>query len=101
MDFTRRWFLFKSRSRTSECGVTRCSDRPRYPNSTTDAIAPRHTRFIDLLHGVVLSTQLCLKVVSLRTNRNRALLLLRQRERAATELDLAYEDLRLFENNVP
>jgi len=42
-----------------------------------------------------------LKVVSLRTNRNRALLLLRQRERAATELDLAYEDLQRFENNVP
>jgi len=43
-----------------------------------------------------------LKVVSLRTNRKRAsLLLLRQRERAATELDLAYEDLQRFENNVP
>ena len=42
-----------------------------------------------------------MKVVSLRTNRNRALLLLRQRERAATELDLAYEDLQRFENNVP
>jgi hypothetical protein len=56
---------------------------------------------IDLLHGVVLSTELCLKVVSLHSNRNRALLLRRQRDRAARELDLAYENLRRFENNDP
>jgi hypothetical protein len=54
---------------------------------------------IDLLHAVVLSTGLCLKVVNLR--RNRALVLRRQRERAARELDLAYEDLRRFEKNDP
>ena len=54
---------------------------------------------IDLLQGVVLSTELCLKVVSLRRNRNRAVLLRRQRERAARELDLAYEDLRRCDNN--
>ena len=54
---------------------------------------------IDLLHAVVLSVELCLKVVFLRRNRNRALLLRRQRERAARELDLAYEELRRFENN--
>jgi len=56
---------------------------------------------IDLLHGIVLSTELCLKVVSLHSNRNRALLLRRQRDRAARELDLAYENLRRFENNDP
>jgi len=54
---------------------------------------------IDLLHAVILSMELCLKVVFLRRNRNRALLLRRQRERAARELDLAYEELRRFENN--
>jgi hypothetical protein len=54
---------------------------------------------IDLLHAVVLSTELCLKVVSLGTNR--ASLLRRQQERARRELDLAYEDLRRFENNDP
>lgn len=56
---------------------------------------------IDLLHGVVRSTELCLKAVSLRRNRNRAVLLRRQRVRAARELDVAYEDLRRFENNDP
>ena len=54
---------------------------------------------IDLLHAVVLSMELCLKVVFLRRNRNRALLLRRQRERATRELDLAYEDLRRFEKS--
>jgi hypothetical protein len=54
---------------------------------------------IDLLHAVVLSSELCLKVVNLR--RNRAVLLRRQRERATRELDPAYEDLRRFENNDP
>jgi hypothetical protein len=43
---TRRWFLFESRSRASVCGATRSSDRPRYPNGTTVATAPRHRRFM-------------------------------------------------------
>ena len=54
---------------------------------------------IDLLHGIVLSSELCLRTVSLRGDRNRTLLLRRQRARATRELDLAYEDLRRVENN--
>jgi hypothetical protein len=56
---------------------------------------------IDLLHGIVLSSELCLRTVSLRRNRNRTLLLRRQRARATRELDLAYQDLRRIENNDP
>jgi hypothetical protein len=56
---------------------------------------------IDLLNAVVLSTELCLRTVSLRRDRKRALLLRRQRVRAARELELAYEDLRRFENDDP
>jgi len=54
---------------------------------------------IDLLHGIVLSLEVCLRTLSLR--RNRILLLRRQRARASRELDLAYEDLRRFENDYP
>ena len=56
---------------------------------------------IDLLHGIVLSLEVCLRTLSLRRNRNRTLLLRRQRARAIRELDLAYEDLRRFENDDP
>jgi hypothetical protein len=54
---------------------------------------------IDLLRGIVLSSELCLRTVSLRSNRNRNLLLRGQRARATRELDLAYENLRRFEDN--
>jgi hypothetical protein len=54
---------------------------------------------IDLLHGIVLSSELCLRTVSLRGNGNRTLLLRCQRARATRELDLAHEELRRFENN--
>jgi hypothetical protein len=54
---------------------------------------------IDLLHGIVLSLELCLMAVSLRRNRNSTLLLRFQRARANRELNQAYEDLRRFENN--
>lgn len=56
---------------------------------------------IDLLHGIVLSSELCMRTLSLRRNSTRTLLLQCQRARAARELDLAYEDLRRSENNAP
>ena len=56
---------------------------------------------INLLHGIVLSSELCLRAVSLRGNWHRTLLLRCQRASATRELDLAYEDLRRSENNAP
>jgi hypothetical protein len=43
---TRRWFLFKSRSRATLCGATRCSDLPHALTVTTASTKPRHRRFI-------------------------------------------------------
>ena len=55
---------------------------------------------LDLLHGIVLSLELCLRTVALRGNRNHTLLRC-QRARATRELELAYEDLRRFGDNDP
>jgi len=34
--------LFKPHSRASGCSATACSERPRYPNGSSVAVAPRH-----------------------------------------------------------
>jgi hypothetical protein len=106
---------FPSRSETDdrsrcEVGRTLRGGKCRLPGKIEfrgALLCARHAKLeeiherIDLLHAVVLSTELCLKVVSLRRDRKRAELLQRQRDRAARELDLAYEDLRRFEHNDP